>query len=355
MRPYGRAAIIGICLLGSALIAISLYFKPSRMDDFLPFYRATHLLGSPDLFAQGNFGAGGLMFLRTPFYAWLLKPLGALAYPHARTIWIALMSIAFGLSVWLWPGSRVRIALAVCWTLPTLFALALGQDIALIMLVVSIAARLWMNGWTFAAGLVASLLALKVTLLLPVALVFLARSRRGFGGLLLGGAVQFAVSWALQGSGWIHEYLAAVRSPLLDQVPAHMPSVRALVGGIPFALIAIAIYGWLWKIARVVSPVEALAAALPLGIIAAPHCYSYDMAAAAPLLTMAASSKSAGGILAAVALSPAPYLLMSTGNPMGAALVILGVLGATSVLLPASKPSKHLSGAATMEAPPVDC
>ena len=290
------------------------------------------------------------MFLRTPFYALLLRPLGALAYPRARLVWLGLMLAAFTLAAWLWPGPRLKIAVAMCWALPVVFALALGQDIALMMLSVAVAARLWISGRPFAAGLVASLLALKITLLLPVALVFLVRSRRGFAGLAAGASAQFAVSLAIQGPAWFPEYLAAVQSPLLDQVPARMPSVRALVAGAPFAAAAAAIYGWLWRMARRVTPALALTAALPLGIVAAPHCYVYDMAAAVPLLAMAASTRTARGMLAIVALSPAPYLFMASANPSaaGAAILVAAVLAGTMAL-----PTEHsgAGGRSRQEAP----
>jgi cbb3-type cytochrome oxidase subunit 3 len=263
-------------------MAFAFAHKPAALDDFRPFYRAAGLLGSPDLFAQTRYHADGLMFLRTPFYAALLQPLSRLDYAAAHAIWTALMAVCFAGFVWLWPGERPRIALAACWSVPVLMALALSQDIGLMLLVAAVALRLWQSERPLAAGLVASLLALKVTLLAPVALVF----------------------------------------------PARMPSFAAFSGGIPFAILAAAVYAWIWRIARRESIDAALTAALPLGIAAAPHCYAYDMAAAIPLFAAAAGLRSPRGILAALALSPAPYLLMSRDNPgpTGAALLVAAVL-----------------------------
>lgn len=316
--------------LGAALMLFALTQKPAYLDDFRPFYRAAGLLGSPDLFAQTEFHAQGLMFLRTPFYAALLHPLTWLPYPAARTLWTALMAAAFVLSVRLWPGERRRIAVAMCWSVPVLMALAMGQDIALMLLIAVVSIRVWESGRPFTAGLIASLLALKVTLLLPVAIVFFARSRRASAGLVLGAAAQFALSFAVQGPAWIPQYLAAVRSPLLDQVPARMPSFAAFVTGIPFLILAAAAYVWIWRIARRESLPYAVAAALALGIVAAPHCYAYDMAAAIPLLAGAADFRSLRGLAAALALSPAPFLLMSRDHPSpaGAAILVAAVLAA---------------------------
>jgi hypothetical protein len=317
-------------------MATALCFKPAEIDDFLPFYRATILIGGPDLFAQRCFGHAGLMFLRTPFYAWLLQPLGALDYRTARIVWLALMAVALAAFVALWPGPRKRIAIATCWATPVLFAFAQGQDIALVLLFVAIAARLWMSGREFAAGLAASLLAVKLTFLIPVALVFLARSRRGLGGVALGTAVQFALSFAVQGSGWIPEYLTALQSPTLDRVPARMPSVRAFLAGTPFVAAATLIYALLWRIARGAELIHALALALPLGMIGMPHCYVYDVTVAVPLFATVFSRTTLSGILATVALSPIPYLPMSLDNPspLGAAFVVTAVLSGAFALPP---------------------
>jgi hypothetical protein len=307
-------------------MAAILSHKPGEIDDFLPFYRATRLVGSPDLFAQSGYHARGLMFLRTPLYAWSLRPLGAMSYPHARLLWTALMALALALSVWIWPGRRVRIAIALCWGLPTLVAVALGQDIGLILLLMSIAARLWMNGREIPAGLVASLIALKATFLPPMMLVFLARSRRGLYALLIGIAVQFVLCLAIQGPGWIPQYLAALHSPYLDQAVARMPSIRAFLSGLPFAAVSAAIYIRLWRTAHVGTPTHALALALALSLVASPHCYIYDMVLAVPLLASVVSLRTVRGILAAVALSPAPSILMAIANPLGGALAAAAVL-----------------------------
>jgi len=323
-----RAAIAGVCLLGLILMAILLAGKPAEIDDFLPFYRAARLLGDPDLFAQTRFHAGGLMFLRTPFYALLLAPLAALPYPAARALWIGLMAAALASAVWLWPGPRAKIAIAMCWGAPVLLALAQVQDIGFMLLVVAVTARLWMSGRELPAGVIASLLALKITLLPAVALVFVARSRRGTYGLAAGLAFHFLVSLAMQGPSWFPEYLAAVRSPLLDQVPRRMPTLRALLPPVPFAAAAVLVYAGLWRFARRGEIPVVLTAALPLAMIAAPHAYAYDVVVAVPLFAAALARHTVATILATIALSPIPYALLSMDHPspFGVELIIGAVL-----------------------------
>ena len=319
-------------------MAVAMQYRPTgeAFDDFLPTYRATRLLGSPDMFVQTTFNAQGHMYLRTPFYAWLLHPLGMLEYSLASRVWMGLMMAAFALSAWLWPGPRWKTVVAMCWAFPVLSAIGVGQDTALMMLSIAVAARLWTGGREFAAGLVASVVACKISFLLPVGLVFLMRSRRGFGGLACGTALQCAISLAVQGPAWIPQFLAAGECPWLDQFPARMPSVRALFSGVPFVAASVAIYGWLLWIVRRLAPAQALTVALPLAVIAAPHCYSYDMAVAVPLLAGVASTRSPRGVLALVALTPAPYLFMALANPhpAGAAILVAAVLAGSAGALP---------------------
>lgn len=328
LRELKRRALFVGATTGLLLMAFVLAQSPASLDDFRPFYRAAGLLGTPELFGQTQYHAQGLMFLRTPFYAALLHPLALLPYGPAHAIWTVLMAACLVAAFCLWPGDRPRTAVAACWSVPILMALAMSQDIGLMLLIAAVALRLWQSDRPAAAGWVASLLALKATLLLPVAIVFFARSRRGFAALLAGGFLQLAACFAIQGPGWISQYLAVVRSPLLDQVPARMPCFAAFIAGGPLIVLAAAVYGWIWWIARRATIATAITAALPLGIIAAPHGYAYDMAAAIPLLAASASLRSPRGILAAIALSPAPYLLMSRDHPNagGAAILIAAIL-----------------------------
>jgi len=69
------------------------------------------------------------------------------------------------------------------------------------------------------------------------------------------------------------------------------------------------------------------------------------MAAAVPLLASVASIKTARGILAALALSPAPYVFMARDNPssVGAAIIVAAVLASTTAL-PAERARAIASG-----------
>ena len=332
---------VATCAPGVLLMTAALLTKPGDVDDFRAFYRAAELAGSSaGVYSNpgGNTPAAFLPFLRVPSYAWMLSPLALLGYPSAHTLWIALLVLAFGMSLWMVREQRGEIALAICYSFPAAFSLVLGQDIALVILIAMVTVRLHSANREVAAGLAASLLAIKVTYLLPVGLVFLARSRRGVLGLVAGTAIQVALCFALEGSRWPLDYLAVLRNPWLDPEPRRMLNIRALVAGIPyagviFALGAALVIGWLWFAARRLSFDNAMKVALPLGLIASAHGYVYDAVVLIPLLVSVASLRSWPGRLALWGLMPIPYMLLVSEYPAG---VFIGSASVVAAVLLAS-------------------
>lgn len=209
----------------------------------------------------------------------------------------------------------------------------LGQDIALVVLIAMAATRLHAANREVAAGVVASLLAIKVTYLFPAALVFAVRSRRGAWGLAAGTAIQFGLSFAVAGSRWPLDYVAVLGSPLLDPEPRRMLSVRALVATLPhanfvFGFAAAFIIGCLWCVARRLCFDDAMKVALPLGLIASAHCYVYDAVVLIPLLVSVAFLNTRSGRLALFGLTPIPYLLVCGNTPAGAFIGSASVVAA---------------------------
>ncbi len=322
-----------LCALGLCLTALALTQRPDSADDFRSFYRGAQLVGTidgayahPMLFPDTGKRGVFLPYIRIPFHALLLKPLTALPYAKARMVWIGLIVMAFVALVPLFPGPRDKLAVALCFSMPVVYAVMLAQDIAFVVLIALAAGRLTSSGREFVAGLVASLLAIKPTYLLPAGLVFLARSRRGTYGLVLGTAIQLAVSFALGGPRWPFEYLALLRNPMFDMEPRRMLNLRAITTSLSFStplpaaffmLGSIALLCWLWVIARKMELPDALMLALPLGMLASPHSYVYDAVVAIPLLVRSASLENAKGLVALVALTPVPYMaLMSERAPL---------------------------------------
>jgi hypothetical protein len=313
-------------------MALALWFRPVEADDFAPFYRAAVLASShssvyanpswsPEKEAEGRF----LPYIRIPSYAEALRPLAKLPYAVARRVWITSLILAALGCVWLCQAERNRLAVALAYSFPLADALMIGQDICFVLLIVLAAARIYAGGRQFLAGLAASLLAVKITYLPAAGIVFLAQSRRGAWGLITGTAIQLAVSFAVGGVGWPAEYLALLRSPLLDPEPGRMLNIRAIAVllSLPAAVYIIAgaaLYAGFWFVCRRLSVADGLTLALALGVIASPHCKVYDGIVLIPLFVRVASLANWEGLLAYFGLTPSIYLM----SLMGTARLTLG-------------------------------
>ena len=336
-----QVKVLALCLLGVCLEGLCITQRPDDIDDFRAFYRAAQLVGTKDgvyshpaSLPNAKQQSWFLPYVRIPSWAVMIKPLTALPYRTARRVWLGLLALALGAGIALFPGPRDKLALALAFSLPVTYSMVLGQDIAFVLLIVLAAHRLAASERDFAAGLAASLLAIKITYLLPAGLVFLARSRRGAYAFALGTAVQLAVSFLLEGPRWPFAWLALLRHPKFDMVPARMLNVRAIAAALslpaPFFIAAsIALLIWLWRIARRMSLADALIVSLPLGMLASPHSYVYDAVLLIPLLAAVlhrAGTRDASRVCCLFALSPLPYiLLMMPEGPqllLGSTLVV---------------------------------
>jgi hypothetical protein len=340
---------IAVCVLGITLIALAVWYRPADADDFAPFYRAATLASahesvyanpswSPESGTDGRF----LPYLRIPSYAGALTPLARLPYARAREVWVAMSVLAVFACVWLFPAAgRNGLAIALAFSFPLCDALMVGQDIGFVLLIVLAAAWIYSGGREFLAGLVASLLAIKITYLPAAGVVFLAKSRRGLWGFLTGTAIQLALSFPAGGAGWPIDFVAMLRSPLLDPEPSRMMNVRALVNGLPmpavlFAVAAVGLYAAFWFACRRFTVEDGLIAGLALAMIATPHSKVYDGVVLIPLFVRVASLRSWEGLLAFLCLMPGFYLMVLMGTPratLGGSLLIVFASVAAGVRL----------------------
>lgn len=339
---------LAVCAAGIALIALGMWHRPADADDFGPFYRAASLAAahssvyanpswSPKNKGEGRF----LPYLRLPSYAEALRPLTALPYTPARMVWIACLILAALGCVWLFPLERNRLAIALAFSFPLADALMVGQDISLVLLIVLAACRLYADGREFLAGLIVSLLCIKITWLPAAGLVFLAKSRRGTWGVAAGTVIQLAISFAAGGMAWPSEYLAVLRNPLLDPEPGRMPNIRAVAAslsmpGAVYAVAAVALYLGFWFVARRLSLADGLTIALALSLIASPHSKVYDCVVLIPLFVRVASLQSWQGAVALSGLTPVLYLMVLMGTPAvmlaGSSLTLAATLAASARL-----------------------
>ncbi|MGD0579013.1 MAG: glycosyltransferase family 87 protein, partial [Bryobacteraceae bacterium] len=203
-----------VALLGALGILVSvatygpaLRFSVRGVNDFRTFYPGARLAGSSEMYDPALVRAvqeettgkpdRDLPYCRLPYFALLLAPLGRLPYLTAYWIWEGLClaaAIAFAL-LWEVPD-RKAVVLTCCWSIPLFGALAVGQDIPLLLLTIAVSMRLETRQRSFAAGLVFALCAAKFHLFLLLPLLIVGRRMWRFAaGLLTGGSVLLALSF----------------------------------------------------------------------------------------------------------------------------------------------------------------
>ncbi len=187
-------------------------------NDFLSFYAGARLVGTPDLYnhdrvkqiqsTEIGIPSDTLPFIRPPYYAALLWPLGKLPYMTAYAVWQLLNLAAVAGFVWLFPGGPRRKTLVFTWwSVPVFWSFANAQDLPLVLLWIAVTLRLHQKGHPVAAGAVLSVCATKAHLFLLLPLLIANREcRRLLAGLALGGAVLMLVSVAVAGPRWMIEF-----------------------------------------------------------------------------------------------------------------------------------------------------
>src|SRR4051812_4984214 len=180
-----RAALF--CAL-AVLVFSGLAFVEQPEDrhtsDFYSFWAGAQLLG-PELYDVSRAEAiqkrvsplvESKRYIRPPFYALMLWPLGQMPLRAAYIAWQSLNIAAVLAFVWIW---RLPAAwtLACALFLPLAWNIGLGQDAPLLLLFLAIGARLIQQKSDFAGGAVLSLCGIKPHLLLFVPVVLLAQRR----------------------------------------------------------------------------------------------------------------------------------------------------------------------------------
>ncbi|HEX3585200.1 MAG TPA: glycosyltransferase family 87 protein [Candidatus Angelobacter sp.] len=227
--------------------------------DFTIFYSAAGIVRSgrgADLYSEQaqwqaqlasapgvNIRHGALPYNHPPFEALLFVPFTLLPYFSAYLEWNMLNAVMLAVVIWL-VRRRSEQLRRVRWALPLLIALSFfpvfmclfqGQDVILLLLVMTSAYALLKDGSDFEGGIALGLGLFRPQLVLPLALLVLCmrRTRRFAGGFVLSSVAVAALSIAVV--GWhsfitYPSYVWRIERALGNGaiVPANMPNLRGL-------------------------------------------------------------------------------------------------------------------------------
>ncbi len=349
---------------GLGLILLSLWFRPdlprslAGVNDFMGIYAGARLVGTPEQFTtkrlypragparrDGSASSLRILYTRLPAFAFLFRPLGRLSYRTAYLVWQALSLTSFVAFLMLWPASDRRLLLcAACCSFPLFADVSGGQDVAFLLLVVTIAWRLTPSR-PFAAGAVLALSALKfhLFLLLPIFLIAQRRWRMLAGTSATTGAI-LAICFAVAGLDWIPNYVRFVLQGQTNPSVNAMVNLRGLVEGLPHSLAwegagaALVACGVAWIASRTNFSVG-FSAALAGSLLTSHHAYAADALLLLPaLLTLAWEvPRTVLRVLCFLLLSPLPFLI-SPRVPLAAPvpLILVALLTALIVWLAGS-------------------
>lgn len=333
------AILIGVCVLYTMPYIVMV----TGRNDFAHFYIGGLLYGTPAIHSaeanqQKQIELTGVImansyFIRPTFYGFLLKPLGWLPYYPAYLVFqtISVMCLIFFLRAFA-PGRHDLLILAAM--MPPLIAnFVLGQDVMLLVGILTATILLARRGADFAAGLILTLCAIKfhLFLFLPAA-VLLHRRFRIFWGGLVGGLILFVMGL---GSGGFVVYpmlLNLLRNPINSPIPSIMPNLRGFVYAIAgdntafLVSLSVIVAGVVLYLAwRAETFEHTVAYCLIGGVLVNFHAYMQDcllFLVAFALLPRNRELKTAIAFLT-VAILPFPYIALYAGPPYSALFDLL--------------------------------
>jgi hypothetical protein len=223
-------------------------------------------------------------YIRLPFYAQLLSPLGHIRYETAHRIWQVVNIVALAGFLWLW-SPRTLPMIACCWYFPTWVNFSLAQDMPIVLFVFSLSFYLYERGRPATAGIVFALCSIKIQLFLLAPLFICARRAWRFGaGLFAGGAFLVVLSFIAAGPDWPYRQLTLLRANEAGQASySNMANLVGLFvghdvpGGAVFALLcSVALAASVFLMIRKVPDRLAFGLVPAAGLAVAPHSFLYD-------------------------------------------------------------------------------
>ena len=335
-------AVAGVALRAPVLVAARAAANCGA--DFPVFYVAGKLAASAELYSPAAVQAlesstigctsDSSRFIRLPYFAALSWPLSRLPFRVASELWLWAGIAAIVGFILLWPGLKIATSAAMAWSLAIGWDLTQGNDVSFLLLWIALGLFLLRRGRPFWAGLVFSLLLAKVHLfvLLPVLLAFKGMWRAVSGGIA-GCAALLALSFAIQGSGWVPRFVRAATDRRIDPHPEHLQDIHGIASGHPGleGVLAAAVLLAALYICRRASFDGGLCAVLLAGLLLGYHMSASDLALLVPVaLLLAGSAVEWLKIPGLIFLTPVPWYL-SVPYPRATALSLLALLGLLAV------------------------
>jgi hypothetical protein len=340
-------ALIALACGGLALLAVISQPYWSRVTmghtDFLSFYAGGRLAFTPGLYdppqamaeqiRAAHVTSEGTYFIRMPWFAAAMWPLARLPYVPAQLIWQALLFAGLTAFVAFWPRPSLALRAAIlCFSLPALISILMGQDVPLLLASMAVSLALLRRGRPLLAGLVLSLTLAKFHLFLPLfPAVLFARRWRFSAGLFGGTSLLLAASFLVSGADWPRRFLTALKDPAITPSISTAPSFYYLIHGTPavrnLAMAALGAVLMIFYLRMARKNVEFLIAAAPAVILPLlPHAGAYDGLLLTPLamLALEAGSREAK-IAGALLLIPVTYFAAWSVSSLSMLIPLLDV------------------------------
>lgn len=352
-RKRGLSAIwcFLLALPGLVLIFGHRVASLGYVTDFAGFLAGAKLLGTQHLYdvavnlAQQKALTGAtdpsIIFVRLPFWAFVMKPFLLPTYVHALFLWRTMLVAALipcGLL-----GGRLRryYFLALSWSVPAAGCVLMGNDSPLVLLFILISMLCWRKKHRLLAGVVLGLCLAKFHFLVFLPLLLLRKEyRRELTGFSLSVAVLTAVNFAVQ-PDWILLYWHALNlpQPNMNVHASLMPNFYATFfwtghPGYAVAIGAAMVLALAWPICRCLSFDIGMPLCIFCGLLAAPHTNPLDGVLAIPALVEVYHRFPQIRPLALFLLSPVAGLLSFFGpQTVGPAIVVAASLALLATAL----------------------
>lgn len=288
-------------------------------------------------------------FIRPPYYALLLAPLGWIPYRAAFVCWVLLQMAVFAACLfWAWRRFGTPAVVFGCMSMPAAMGTAHGQDCVLFLAVLIASYALAEKGRDWAAGIVLGLLLVKfhLTPLWPFALI-LHRRWKILAGFLADGIAVAAISFATIGVNGVRSYAALLQNrdlQWLSPSPEFMISFQGITANFGltswFASAAlVTTIAALFLVAVWHAPLWRLyTACTAASLLLVPHVYGYDAAMLLLGLWLAVfhSARRPTRFAALWLLTPLPLSFTLAGKPW-AAISALSLLSLLATLAAESK------------------